>query len=330
MTCKKCTKLLSLYLDGTLDSKGKNMLDTHLSACADCRRELETLKSTVAMCQNITPMTLPPDFCKNIIAQIDNAPTYAPSPLQRMQKYIPVAVCCVLLISLAGPVYSLYKKSRPESASVLTQPTATILQQTSVPDGSSRPSATPQISPTATPGDPINTPQATVQADSTPFSAPAQTEASTPGQSTTIPTAVSPQVPTGTSSQTTPTPVVTQPVPPMIIPSAPVKEPVSTDPPAATPSHMPLTLTQSPPAASATPFIIMQAQVYFLNDIVPQTGTIVYTDGAYTVYELAPGEFSDLLAQIEEATSALEFANDPTAIAPIEFSPYMYYIIIRH
>ena len=323
MNCKKCVKLLSLYIDGALDSKGKNMIDTHLDACADCRRELETLKSTVTMCQNITPMTLPPDFCKNVLAQLDNAPTYAPSPLQRVQKYIPVAVCCVLLISLAGPVYSLYQKSRPENAEVLTHSTATISPQTAPTEAPNSPSATPQISPSATPGDPINTPQATAQADATPFAAPVQTVA--PGQSA-LPGTTAP--PAGATLQPTSPPIVTQTEPP-VVSSNPAKEPTNTMVPTVTPTDAPPALTPSPTPPSMSPLIIRQAQVYFLNDLVPQTGMIVYTDGAYTIYELAPDEFSDLLTQMTEV-STLEFVDDPTAIASIEFSPHMYYIVIRH
>jgi hypothetical protein len=55
MNCHKAGDLLSAYIDGELAGRHTQALETHLTACAGCREELETLRSAIALLE--APMT---------------------------------------------------------------------------------------------------------------------------------------------------------------------------------------------------------------------------------------------------------------------------------
>ena len=53
---------LSAYLDGQISEADAARIDQRLAQCADCRQELDALRSTVSLLQQMPELTLPRSF----------------------------------------------------------------------------------------------------------------------------------------------------------------------------------------------------------------------------------------------------------------------------
>jgi hypothetical protein len=60
--CAKVRELLSAHLDGVLDPHTRLFIDEHLSSCASCAAEAESLKATVAIARTVPRLALPKEF----------------------------------------------------------------------------------------------------------------------------------------------------------------------------------------------------------------------------------------------------------------------------
>ena len=60
--CANVRELLSAHLDGVLDPHTRLFIDQHLSSCASCAAEAESLKATVAIAHAVPRLELPEDF----------------------------------------------------------------------------------------------------------------------------------------------------------------------------------------------------------------------------------------------------------------------------
>ncbi|OGD25929.1 MAG: hypothetical protein A2Y56_15870 [Candidatus Aminicenantes bacterium RBG_13_63_10] len=60
MNCKRAQKLISEYLDGTLDERRATQLKEHMAGCRDCRETYEDFKGIVKEARNLKTVT-PPD-----------------------------------------------------------------------------------------------------------------------------------------------------------------------------------------------------------------------------------------------------------------------------
>ena len=60
--CANVRELLSAHLDGALDPHTRLFIDQHLSSCASCAAEAESLKATVAIAHAVPRLELPEDF----------------------------------------------------------------------------------------------------------------------------------------------------------------------------------------------------------------------------------------------------------------------------
>jgi len=68
--CKKIKKLLPLYLDNTLTSGEKQMVERHLKGCPTCRARLKPLYSIVKMIKYLPEIPPPPDFMEKVMSKI--------------------------------------------------------------------------------------------------------------------------------------------------------------------------------------------------------------------------------------------------------------------
>jgi anti-sigma factor RsiW len=62
MEHEQAQKLLSCYVDKTLDPKSTQKLETHLEGCRECRGDLDLLKKTLQAIGEIPPAEVPSDF----------------------------------------------------------------------------------------------------------------------------------------------------------------------------------------------------------------------------------------------------------------------------
>ncbi|MGI8669932.1 MAG: anti-sigma factor family protein [Aridibacter sp.] len=62
MDCEKCQNLISVYLDGELDSQSSRDIQTHFSVCGECAKLHEDFASIVGFCgETFTEDSIPPN-----------------------------------------------------------------------------------------------------------------------------------------------------------------------------------------------------------------------------------------------------------------------------
>jgi anti-sigma factor RsiW len=62
MDCAEIQKLLSEYIDGTLDAKSVQMVERHVSVCKDCKETLASLSALVEELNTLEQVKPPADF----------------------------------------------------------------------------------------------------------------------------------------------------------------------------------------------------------------------------------------------------------------------------
>ncbi|HUO65829.1 MAG TPA: zf-HC2 domain-containing protein [Terriglobales bacterium] len=114
MNCHDARELLSALLDDTLDARERSQVQAHLEGCADCRRELDSLRSTVSLLSRVERARAPLGFVDRVMAGVHPVPWY-----RRLGRLVflplsvklPIEAGAMLVIALLG-VYLL--QSTPE------------------------------------------------------------------------------------------------------------------------------------------------------------------------------------------------------------------------
>ena len=75
--CLEMFEKLSEYIDGELDHATCAKIKKHAEDCVACFSCLETLKRTVALCQNVGDQQIPQDFSEKLKEIIENMPKTA-------------------------------------------------------------------------------------------------------------------------------------------------------------------------------------------------------------------------------------------------------------
>jgi hypothetical protein len=102
--CKDFREQLSLYIDGMLDGKESRLLEEHIKACEDCRRELGLLRETVQSCRNLEEKEPPEYLCPMISSALRRTRkgTAASHIRKKWLKPGLVSVAAVLLLAIAA------------------------------------------------------------------------------------------------------------------------------------------------------------------------------------------------------------------------------------
>ena len=75
--CLEMFEKLSEYIDGELDHATCAEIKKHAEDCVACFSCLETLKRTVALCNNVGDKPIPQDFSERLKEIIENMPKTA-------------------------------------------------------------------------------------------------------------------------------------------------------------------------------------------------------------------------------------------------------------
>jgi putative zinc finger protein len=67
MTCDDAREQLSALIDDALGAEERGAVETHLTTCAECRRELERLRGTVALLRAVGPARAPAGFVDRVL-----------------------------------------------------------------------------------------------------------------------------------------------------------------------------------------------------------------------------------------------------------------------
>ena len=103
MECAEIKELLSEYLDETLDSKTKVLVQEHVQTCSGCKAELDSLRSLVGVLGSLEPVKTPDDFLDRLHERIEKRSTF--SKLMRklfvpMRIKIPMQFAAVTAVAL--------------------------------------------------------------------------------------------------------------------------------------------------------------------------------------------------------------------------------------
>ena len=67
MTCHDAREQLSALIDDALGAEERSVVEAHLATCAECRRELQRLRSTVALLRAVEPERAPAGFVDRVL-----------------------------------------------------------------------------------------------------------------------------------------------------------------------------------------------------------------------------------------------------------------------
>ena len=130
MTCHEARELLSALVDDALGAAERDALDTHLAACADCRRELQRVRDTVALLRAVEPARAPAGFVDRVLEAARPASwprrllraLFLPWPVK-----LPVEAAAVVLVTV-GVVYLYQATPELQLAARLESPAPTVAE----------------------------------------------------------------------------------------------------------------------------------------------------------------------------------------------------------
>ena len=99
--------LLSSYIDGQVSHKEARRVDEHLSGCAGCRRDLETLRMSVGLLRELPDLEVPRSF------RIESAPASIRAPGNFVWATgLAASMAAMLLVALiAGDAFGVFAQS---------------------------------------------------------------------------------------------------------------------------------------------------------------------------------------------------------------------------
>ena len=105
MTCHDARELLSALLDDALGPAERAALEAHVAACADCGRELEALRATVALLGRLPAAHAPAGFVDRVMAAAYRPPwprRVLDALFVPLRVKLPLEAMAVLLVSVSA------------------------------------------------------------------------------------------------------------------------------------------------------------------------------------------------------------------------------------
>ena len=130
MTCHEARELFSALMDDALGGDERVVLDAHLATCADCRRELQRVRDTVALLRAVEPARAPAGFVDRVLEAARPASwprrllraLFLPWPVK-----LPVEAAAVVLVTV-GVVYLYLATPELQQAARLESPAPTVAE----------------------------------------------------------------------------------------------------------------------------------------------------------------------------------------------------------
>ncbi len=105
MTCHDARPQLSALLDDALSVPEHQALEAHLAACAECRRELEHLRGTVALLGRLPPVHAPAGFVDRVMGEAYRPPwprRLRDALFRPLRVKLPLEAAAVLLVGVSA------------------------------------------------------------------------------------------------------------------------------------------------------------------------------------------------------------------------------------
>lgn len=125
MSCDDTRESLSALLDEALTPDERRAVEGHLESCAECRRELDRLRQTVALLHRVSPAHAPVGFVDRVVTAAQPKPWYrriAATLFFPLTTKLPVEATALVMVALLA-VYTfertpaLQQAARPEAPS---------------------------------------------------------------------------------------------------------------------------------------------------------------------------------------------------------------------
>ncbi|HYS18489.1 MAG TPA: zf-HC2 domain-containing protein [Candidatus Binatia bacterium] len=146
MTCHDAREAFSALVDGALGADERAALDGHLATCAECRRELQRFRDTVALLRGAAPVRAPAGFVDRVLEAARPAPwprrllrgLFLPWPVK-----LPIEAAAIVLVTV-GVVY-VYRATPELQQSVRLGPTSpAVTEKPRLTPEPSAPSSSPE------------------------------------------------------------------------------------------------------------------------------------------------------------------------------------------
>jgi predicted anti-sigma-YlaC factor YlaD len=98
-------ELFSDYLEGELADDLARELDSHLEGCEDCRKELQSLKQTVAAVSSLGPVQAPEGFTSKVHLRLRRRMRHRPEMASTLEHKIPYETICLIMLAILAALY---------------------------------------------------------------------------------------------------------------------------------------------------------------------------------------------------------------------------------
>ena len=124
MDCAAIQKLLSEYIDGTLDAKSVQVVERHVSVCEDCKETLASLSAIVEELNTLEPVEPPADFLEKIHQRMEPRfdinrilrKLFVPFKIKIPLQLAAAATASILVVMVLNLQKSEYQKIQPLEA----------------------------------------------------------------------------------------------------------------------------------------------------------------------------------------------------------------------
>lgn len=99
--CRKVRGMLSEYIDNSLNSENKSLVERHIETCEACSKELESLRMTVQLLHRVPEVPAPRSFTVTV-PQPRRESAFGPASLRWLRPATAIVVAIALVVLLMG------------------------------------------------------------------------------------------------------------------------------------------------------------------------------------------------------------------------------------
>lgn len=117
MNCKKeAIALMHQYLDGELYKEDERRLKDHLQTCSSCQAHFHELKRTTTLIKNTTPVSAPPRFAANVMANLPKEKKRK-SYVRRLQRHPILTAAAIFFILMFSGIFTAWNQDQQVTVS---------------------------------------------------------------------------------------------------------------------------------------------------------------------------------------------------------------------
>lgn len=117
MNCnKEAIALMHKYLDGELYKDDERRLRDHLHKCPSCQEHFHELKRTTTLIKNTTPVSAPPRFTANVMANLPKEKKRK-NYLRRLQRHPILTAAAIFFILMFSGIFTAWNQDQQVTVS---------------------------------------------------------------------------------------------------------------------------------------------------------------------------------------------------------------------